>query len=156
MTGMPFTWSPEFPEWQRKQAEMRQAKLAARPMPDDLVPVALVPVEAFAGDCDCHEDAGHSVAQHEQEDGTPEGLIAVRNHPGPVAPVVKRCSGSSLGLSDAVSSWSDCNRAEGRIYRVDDTDPDYREPGDTIIVYVSKADLPWFEKRFGEQHEEGS
>lgn len=32
------------------------------------------------------------------------------------------------GLMDAVPAWSDCNRADGRIYRVDDTDPQYRKP----------------------------
>lgn len=150
---MPFTWDPAYPEWQARRAAERAAKLAAQPMPDDLVPIALVPVEVFGGDCDCHEAAGHSFVQ---DGDVPEDMIVVQNHPGPVAPVVKRCSGWSYGLSDAVPSWSDCNRATGRIYRVDDTDPDLREPGDTIRIFVSKADLPWFEKRFGEQHGEGS
>jgi hypothetical protein len=55
------------------------------------------------------------------------------------------------GLMDAVQAWSDCNRAIGRIYRVDDgyAQP-YRDAGDTVTVYVKRSDLPWFEKRFGE------
>jgi hypothetical protein len=42
------------------------------------------------------------------------------------------------GLMDAVSAWSDCNRSEGRIYRMDEeySEP-YREPGDTITVTLS-------------------
>lgn len=122
---MPMTWDPAYPEWQRRQAEARTAKLAAQPMPDDLVPIALVPVQVFGAGCDCHDHL----------EGTEAG---------------ETCRGKSFGLSDAVSAWSDCNRAEGHIYRVDDTDPDYRQPGDTIVVYVSRAMLPWFEKRFGE------
>jgi len=129
---MPYTWSPDYPEWKQRQTEARRAKLAATPMPDDLVPVALVPVEVFGATCACHDHL----------EGTDEGV---------------KCSGWGFGLSDAVSSYSDCNRAEGHIYRVDDTDPDYRQPGDTVRIYVSRADLPWFEKRFGDrQHEEGS
>ena len=61
------------------------------------------------------------------------------------------------GLMDAVSSWSDCNRAVGRIYRVEDLrDPGepipgkYRVPGDTIGVFIRKQDLPWLQKRFGD------
>lgn len=55
------------------------------------------------------------------------------------------------GLSDAVSAWSDCNRAEGRIYRVDEDDAAaYRDPGDTVTIWVDPADRPWFERRFGE------
>jgi hypothetical protein len=52
------------------------------------------------------------------------------------------------GLSDAVSAWSDCNRARGRIYRVDDIPG--RDEGDTVTVYVAASDLPWFERRFGD------
>ena len=149
----PYTWDPSYPEWQARRAAERAAKLAAQPMPDDLVPLALVPVEVFGGDCDCHIHAGHNDAPTE---GVPEGMTALRGPDGEITSVVKRCSGWGYGLSDAVASWSDCNRAEGHIYRVDDTDPDHRLPGETIQIFVSKADLPWFEKRFGEQqHEEG-
>ena len=48
------------------------------------------------------------------------------------------------GLSDAVSAWSDCNRAIGHIYRVDDRDPQYRKPGETVEIFVRQADLPFF------------
>lgn len=127
---MPFTWDPSYPEWQARRAAERVAKLAAQPMPDDLVPLALVPVEVFGANCACHDELDLRGAA---------------------------CTESGFGLSDAVSAWSDCNRAEGHIYRVDDTDPDHRLPGETIRIFVSKADLPWFEKRFGEQqHEDGS
>lgn len=55
------------------------------------------------------------------------------------------------GLMDAVPAWSDCNRAIGRIYRVDEdyTEP-YRELGDTITVYVPESEMAKFEKRFGD------
>jgi hypothetical protein len=56
--------------------------------------------------------------------------------------------GFGYGLSDAVSSWSDCNRAFGRIYRVDDLGG--REEGDTVTVYVPRESLPFFERKFGE------
>jgi hypothetical protein len=55
------------------------------------------------------------------------------------------------GLSDAVSSWSDCNRAEGHIYRVDE-DWATREAGEAARVWVADADLPFFEKRWGEHN----
>lgn len=54
----------------------------------------------------------------------------------------------SYGLADAVQAWSDCNRARGRIYRVEDlTGP--RVPGDTVTVYVRREDLPFFTRTFG-------
>lgn len=121
-----------YEKWRQRRAAENTAKLAANPMPVDLVPVALVPVQVFGATCDCHDHL----------EGTEEGV---------------KCRGWGYGLSDAVEAWSDCNRAEGHIYRVDDTDPDHRQPGETVRIFVSKADLPWFEKRFGEQqHEEGS
>ena len=53
------------------------------------------------------------------------------------------------GLSDAVSAWSDCNRAYGKIYRVDESDSlPYRQEGDTVEVLVKKSDLSFFDKRF--------
>ena len=57
------------------------------------------------------------------------------------------------GLCDAVQAWSDCNRANGRIYRVDDTDPKYREAGTTVKILVRRDDLPFFEKRWGSEYE---
>ncbi len=48
------------------------------------------------------------------------------------------------GLMDAVSAWSDCNRAIGQIYRVDDMK--HRNPGEAVEIWVKKKDLPFFEK----------
>lgn len=56
--------------------------------------------------------------------------------------------GWGYGLSDAVAGWSDCNRASGHIYRVDDTDPKYRKPGETVTVYVPRAQVEWFKKHW--------
>jgi hypothetical protein len=113
-------------------------------IPEDLVGITLVPVSVFGGDCDCHIDAGHAF---EQPEGTPKDMTA-QEQPSGVIKLVPRCSGWSYGLMDAVQSWSDCNRADGHIYRVDDTDPQYREPGETVTVYVPRAMLPWFQKRW--------
>lgn len=55
------------------------------------------------------------------------------------------------GLMDAVSSWSDCNRAIGKIYRIDDIEPEYREKGDTVEILVKKTDLDFFKKVFDEE-----
>jgi hypothetical protein len=63
----------------------------------------------------------------------------------------------SWGLSDAVEAWSDCNRADGRIYRVEDN-PDahrYRLPGETARVWVPDEVWPFFEKRWGEGYRTG-
>ena len=55
---------------------------------------------------------------------------------------------SGYGICDAVQAWSDCNRAIGHVYRVEDT-PGHREFGDSITVQVHKSDMPWFKKEFG-------
>jgi hypothetical protein len=115
--------------------------------PEDLVPITLVPVEPFGGDCDCHIDAGHA---YEQPEGTPKNMTA-QEQPSGVIKLVPRCAGWGYGLMDAVQSWSDCNRADGQIYRVDDCDPKYRLPGETVTIYVPRESLPWFQRRFGEQ-----
>jgi hypothetical protein len=99
------------------------------PAPADLVPVTLVPVEVFGSDCECHDNSRAA--------GRP-----CRN-------------GWGYGLMDAVSAWSDCNRAIGRIYRVDDTEPEYRQPGETITVYVPREQLAWLEKSWGDDAEAG-
>ena len=58
---------------------------------------------------------------------------------------------TGYGLMDAVSAWSDCNRAIGRIYRVDEaSSASFRQPGDTITVYVPQSELPKLEKRYGD------
>jgi hypothetical protein len=58
---------------------------------------------------------------------------------------------TGYGLMDAVSAWSDCNRAIGRIYRVDeDSSASFRQPGDTITVYVPQSQMALLEKRYGD------
>lgn len=57
------------------------------------------------------------------------------------------------GISDAVSAWSDCNRAVGHIYRVDDLDGS-REPGDTLTVHVPESDVQWFRRSFDDDREQ--
>lgn len=52
------------------------------------------------------------------------------------------------GLCDAVQPWSDCNRAEGHIFRVDDV-AGYRRPEDSIRVWVSGEDKAKLEQRWG-------
>lgn len=92
--------------------------------PAGLVPVRLVPVEVFGGDCSCHEDAEAS--------GAATG-----------------CHGFSYGLCDAVEAGSDCNRAHGRIYRRDE-DESPRLDGDTITVWVPAGELEKFDRVFGD------
>lgn len=53
------------------------------------------------------------------------------------------------GICDAVSAWSDCNRAVGHIYRVDDSGL-HREPGDTVEIWVNESDVAWFDRKFGD------
>ena len=87
---------------------------------EPLVRVRLVPVEVFGAD---EEDCP----------GCPERIEF------------------GYGLMDAVQAWSDCNRAIGRIYRVDEESSErFREPGDTITVYVPQSEMAKFEKRFGD------
>ena len=53
----------------------------------------------------------------------------------------------SYGLCDAVQSWSDCNRAWGKIYRRDEEgSTPYRKPGETVTVYVAPEDMFFFDK----------
>lgn len=89
--------------------------------PGSLVPVRLVPVEAFGGDCDCHLEHDH--------DGNP-------------------CAGWGYGLMDAVPGYSDCNRAHGRIYRRDE-DWSLRDPSEVIVVWVASAEIKKFDQIFG-------
>lgn len=52
------------------------------------------------------------------------------------------------GLCDAVSAWSDCNRAEGHIFRFDDEfAAEFREPGETLTVQVNRAEYEAFSSR---------
>ena len=56
------------------------------------------------------------------------------------------------GLMDAVPAWSDCNRAIGHIFRKDDDYTEgYREPGDTITVWVPQSEMAKFGKRYGDE-----
>jgi hypothetical protein len=66
-----------------------------------------------------------------------------------------RCSAIirlGYGLMDAVSAWSDCNRAIGRIYRVEDEGFERNADGakDCITVYVSQSEMAKFAKVHGE------
>lgn len=54
----------------------------------------------------------------------------------------------SYGLCDAVSAWSDCNRAVGHIFRRDDAES-RREPDDVITVYVPESEMWKFDKVYG-------
>jgi hypothetical protein len=57
------------------------------------------------------------------------------------------------GLCDAVQAWSDCNRAIGHIYRVDeDWTEGFRQPGETITIYVPESEMAKFERRFGDSY----
>lgn len=95
-----------------------------------LVPLTLVPVEVFGcDDCCLHSPPPYS--SRLAQDG--------------------ECESAGYGLSDAVSGWSDCNRAVGKVYRVEDLDGATREQGETVQVYVRPEDLPFFEKVFGER-----
>lgn len=98
-----------------------------RQMPPGFVRMRLVPVEVFGGDCPCHMDT-----------------LALDREP--------QCHGWGYGLSDAIPAWSDCNRADGRIYRRDDNENLDRDPGDTVSVWVAPEDAAWFERRFGDDH----
>lgn len=58
---------------------------------------------------------------------------------------------AGYGMSDAVSAWSDCNRAYGKTYRVDEPlSAAYRLPGDTVEIWVNESDVAWFSRKFGE------
>lgn len=100
-------------------------------MHDDLVPLRLVPVEVFGTeDCCLHDPPPYSSRPPYAGD--------------------EECESAGYGLSDAVSAWSDCNRATGRIYRVDDVEEQYRLPGETVTIYVPRASLSFFERVFGD------
>jgi hypothetical protein len=52
------------------------------------------------------------------------------------------------GLMDAVSAWSDCNRAIGHIYRVEDMEGrDSEGTPDCITVYVPQSEVAKFAVR---------
>jgi hypothetical protein len=76
----------------------------------------------------------------------PEELVKVT-----LVPVVVFGAESGYGLSDAVSPWSDCNRAVGHIYRRDDDDSTpWRNSEDVITIYVPRSELSKFDKECNE------
>jgi hypothetical protein len=94
-------------------------------MSEDLVPILLTPVKVFGavGVCPDHPDAIPGCA-----------------HCGNMLE-------SCYGLADATSAWSDCNRADGHIFRVDDTpstDPERVQ----IRVYVPTSELAKLSKAY--------
>jgi hypothetical protein len=107
----------------RETLPQQLARLYPDGAPAGLVPVRLVPVEVFGGDCDCHLDHDH--------DDNP-------------------CSGWGYGLCDAVDACSDCNRAVGRIYRRDE-DESPREVGNAILVWVTPEQAALFDVVFGDR-----
>lgn len=66
----------------------------------------------------------------------------------------RSCGGTvqcGYGLMDAVSGWSDCNRALGRIYRKDDLDGrDAEGRAGCITVYVPESEMAKFDRRYGD------
>ena len=88
---------------------------------DPLVRIRLVPVEVFGADEEDCHDCGGTIK-------------------------------FGYGLMDAVQAWSDCNRAIGHIFRKDDDYTEgFREPGDTITVYVPQSEMAKFERRYGDE-----
>lgn len=54
----------------------------------------------------------------------------------------------SYGICDAIQAWSDCNRAIGRIFRVDDLEG-HRLPEETILVWASDESLARLDRKWG-------
>lgn len=86
----------------------------------------------------------------------PETLVAIRLVPVEVFTGMCDHDGCmkdhGYGIADAVSAWSDCNRAVGQVYRRDEpNNSEHRDQGDTVTVYVNESDLPWFDRKFGEE-----
>ena len=98
-----------------------------QPEQEEMIRLRLVPVQVFgAGRCSVHSS---------DADGNNPTLCSECHEPV-----------EGYGIMDAVSSWSDCNRAVGKIYRIDDSNPKYREEDETIEILVPKNKLGWFEK----------
>ena len=88
----------------------------------EFVQVTLVPVRVFGEDSCCEHD--------------PEGFG-----------ISDDCPSAGYGLMDAVSWWSDCNRAVGHIYRFEDCLGGRREQGETLTVWVDPDEYEAFSKR---------
>jgi len=56
------------------------------------------------------------------------------------------------GLCDAVSPWSDCNRADGRMFRLDEPDG-RRDPDQVIEVIVKREDMWKFDHDYRDSRE---
>lgn len=110
------------PDVRRETLSQQLARLHPDGTPAGLVPIRLVPVEVFGGDCDCH-------FAHDHDDNP--------------------CSGWGYGLCDAVDGMSDCNRAVGQIYRRDENESP-REMGNAILVWVAPEQAALFDTVFGE------
>lgn len=85
--------------------------------PDGMVALRLVPVEVFGTESCCEH--GHSPALNGIE-----------------------CESGGYGLMDVTGAGSDCNRARGHIFRVDDL-PNRQPAGGNVVVYVREADVPF-------------
>jgi hypothetical protein len=65
---------------------------------------------------------------------------------------IVRCG---YGLMDAVSAWSDCNRAIGHIYRREDMEGRNAEgAAGCITVYVPQSEMAKFERRYGDSFDD--
>ncbi len=68
---------------------------------------------------------------------TPKDLIRVK-----MVPVEVGCTEESYCLCDAVSAWSDCNNATGKIFRLDDDfQQDHRNKEDTVEMWCTEENI---------------
>lgn len=87
-------------------------------------------------------DLSSKIAANAKENADREDLVEVH-----LVPVT--IDADSYGLSDSVQPWSDCNRAHKHLFRKDDEiNKLYREPGDTIKIYVPRNELHKFEQNY--------
>lgn len=99
---------------------------------DGWIEATLVPVQVFGENMCCEHN--------------PHGALVIPENVG-----VVDCEAQGNGLMDAVSSWSDCNRAWGRIYRFEDLAGANREAGETLTIRVKRDEFEAFiAKRFDE------
>lgn len=76
-------------------------------------------------------------------------LVPVETFPGECS----KCQTEvTYGLMDAVSSWSDCNRAVGHIYRrAAEHEIEWFAPEDVITVYVPESEIGKFDRPRGSE-----
>lgn len=106
---------------------MTEYRAATKDVGDGWVEVTLVPVQVFGENLCCEHN--------------PHGVDLALN---PGYEGVTDCESQGNGLCDAVSWWSDCNRAWGRIYRFEDSTTGTREPGETLTVRVKRDEFEAF------------